>query len=105
MTFPHEFIFLFILCFIVVILLKMRKVGEGVHKKDKKGGWPYWRVVYRRSVQTNVVAIKNTEYRYLWQEIFKKDHGKNLEIPTTFNKPASKHENENKLKENENNEN
>ena len=41
MTFPPEFIFVFILYFIGTILSKKSCQKQGVRKDCKKGGWPY----------------------------------------------------------------
>ena len=41
MTFPYDFVFVFIQYFIGAILLKRSSQNVGVRKKRWKGGWPY----------------------------------------------------------------
>ena len=89
-TFPHEFIFVFIRYFTGVILSEKSCQKRGVRKKYKKGGWPYRWVVYRRGgsnllrtmvmftiLQNNIICrfVRNTlisnaslrfDSKYIW---------------------------------------
>ena len=60
-TFPHEFVFVFILYFIGTLLSEKFDQKQGVQKEYKKGGWPYRGVVYRRGVQTFTLILRGCE--------------------------------------------